>query len=231
MSKLLYTNGLHGVNWASDTIKVLLERSTSAYTPNIDHDFLDAFTGGGGVEVTVASYARQSLASKAKAADDTKNQMEYDAADIAFGNLESGQIAKAMILYKQVGGNDASPEDDVLIAYDDGKIDVVLAANATSGDTLIWVQPLEADVPAGATLNFGSGATATIGAAASRGARSLSVSAIAANATAGAVSNSVATTSIFASAFGGAVLQGGPFSVQWHGDGLIILTQRGLFAT
>lgn len=231
MSKILYTNGLHQINWASDTIRVLLERSTSGYTPDRDHDFLDSFTGGGGVEITVASYARQSLANKAKAADDTKNQMEYDADDIAFGNLESGQIARAMILYKQVGGNDATPEDDILIAYDDGKIDVVLAADASAGATGIWVQPLEADIPSGATLNFGGGATATVQANASRGARSLSVSALGANASAGATSASVATTSIFASSFGGAVLQNGPFSVQWHGDGLIVATQRGLFAT
>ena len=225
MSRKIYPNGIRNINWASDTIRALLERSTSTYVPNIDHDYLDDFTGGGGVEISVASYARQSLASKAVAYDSTKNQVEYDAADLAFGNLESGQTVKALILYRQVGGDDTTPANDDLILYDDGKVDVVLAADAANGATLIWVQPLEANIPSGTSLNFGGGATGTTTAPASRGDRSIAVSALAAGASAGATSSDVATDSILPAA-----LQNGPFSVQVHADGFYILTQRGLFA-
>jgi len=226
MSRLIYTNGLHQVDWASDVLRILLERSTSSYSPDRDHDFLSSFTGGGGVEISVASYARKTLANAAKNVDDTKNQMEYDCDDVAFGSLESGQTVKSLMIYKQVGGSDATPADDPLIYRDDGKIDVVLAADAAINDTTLWVEPIEADIPSGSALDFGGGATCTLSSGASRGDRSLSTSAIAAAATAGDVSSDVDTDSILP-----AVLQNGPFNVQINADGLIILTQRGLFAT
>ena len=225
MARLIYPNGLRQINFASDVIRALLERSTSAYAPNIDHDFLDDFTTGGGVEISVASYARQTLGSKAVAYDASKNQVEYDCADLAFGNLEAGQTVKSLIIYRQVGGDDSTPGNDDLILRDDGKIDVVLAANAANGATSIWVQPLEANIPNGTALDFGGGATGSLTAGASRGDRNLAVSALGAAASAGATSSDVATDSILP-----AILQNGPFSVQIHADGLYLLTQRGLFA-
>lgn len=225
MSRLIYPNGIRNINWASDTIRALLERNTSAYTPSIDHDYLDDFTGGGGVEISVASYARQSLANKAVAYDAAKNQVEYDADDLAFGNLEAGQTVEALILYRQVGGDDSTPANDDLILYDDGKVDVVLAADAALGATEIFVQPLEANIPSGTALDFGGGATCTTTSAASRGDRSIAVTALAAAGDAGDTSANVATDSILPAA-----LQNGPFSVQVHADGFYILTQRGLFA-
>lgn len=226
MARILYPEGFSNIDWASDTIRMLLERDTSAYTPNIDHDFLDDFTTGGGVEITVATYARQSLAAKAKAYDSAKDQVEYDCNDVAFGNLEAGQTVKAFIVYRQVGGDDSTPANDDLILYDDGKIDVVLAADASGAATTIYVEPLEADVPTGTALDFGGGATCTFNGAASRGDRQLTVTALGAGATAGDVSTDVDTTSILP-----AVLQNGAFNVQINADGLIILTQRGKFAT
>jgi len=223
MSRILYTRGLKEVNFASDTIRVLLERSTSTYSPDRDHDYVDDLTNL--VEITVASYARKTIGGAAANLDDTKDQVEFDGNDVEFGNLEAGQTVLAAIAYKQVGGDDSTPEDDVLLWYDDGKIDVVLAADASLNDTLIWVEPIEADIPNGTALDFGGGATCTTDAPASRGDRSLSVTAIAAGATAGDTSES-ATDSILP-----AVLQNGPFNYQAHADGYYILTQRGLFAT
>lgn len=226
MSRLIYPNGWRNVNFTSDTIRVLLERSTSTYVPNIDHDFLDDFTTGGGVEITVASYARQTLGTKTITYDTVKDQVEYDAADPAFGNLESGQTVDAFLVYRRVGVDDTTPADDDLILYDDGKIDVKLAADATLNATSIWVQSLEANLPNGTALNFGGGATATLTAAKVRGDRNLAITALAAAASAGATSSNVATDSILP-----ATLQNGPFNIQLHADGLIILTQRGLFST
>lgn len=220
---LIYPRGwdvVQGV-WTSGVIRVLLERSTSAYTPDIDHDYLDDFTGGGGVEISVASYARQTLGSAAKAWDGTKDQYEYDAADIAFGSLEAGQTVKAAIYYRQVGGDDSTPGNDELILYDDGKIDVVCAANFSSSATTVYVQQLEANLPSGTAVDFGGGASSTLTAPASRGARSIAVSSMPAGASAGAVASGVLTDSILP-----AVLQNGPFSIALHADGLITLGMR-----
>lgn len=227
MSRLIYPRGFDVINsvWTTGVLRILLERSTSTYVPNIDHDFLDDFTTGGGVEISVASYARQTLGTMAKAWDATKDQFEYDCADVAFGSLESGQTVKAAIVYRQTGASDATPADDELLLYDDGKISVVAAADAAGAATTLWVQPLEADLPSGGTAVFGA-VTATLTAAASRGDRSLAVSALSGAITAGTTAVDVATTSILP-----AVLQNGPFTYQINADGLIVLTQRGLFAT
>lgn len=223
MARIIYTRALNGLNWTTDVLRLMLERSTSTYVPNRDHQ--DVADLSGFVEISVASYARQTLGSKAVTVDDAKDQTEYDAGDVAFGNLEAGQTVRAVVLYKQVGGSDATPADDPLLLYDDGKISVVLAADAALSATTLWVEPLEDDVPNGTALDFGGGATCTTTGAASRGDRSLSVSALAAARTAGNTAEA-ATGSILPAA-----LQNGPFNYQVHADGLIIATQRGLFAT
>ena len=226
MGRIIYPNGWRKVDFLTDVIRVHLVRSTSSYVPNVDHDFLDDFTGGGGVFISVASYVAQTLASKAITYDTVKNQVEYDAADPAFGSLESGQTVKAILVVRQVGGDDTTPADDDLILYDDGLIDLTLAADAALNATTIYVDPLEADIPNGKSLDFGGGATCDVNAAASRGDRKLTTTAIAAAGTNGDISAGVETDSILP-----AVLQNGPFNLQLHGDGLIVETNRGLFAT
>ncbi len=105
------------INWASAVVRVMLERSTSTYTPNKDHDFVSDLTGF--VEISVASYARQTAANKAVNVDDANDRVELDLDDVSFGNLETGQTARALVLYLQTGGNDSTPNDDALIAYID----------------------------------------------------------------------------------------------------------------
>ncbi len=227
MSRILFARNLRLVDWTSDVIRCFLERSTSAYTPDIDDQYLDAFTGGGGVEISVASYSRQTIASPTEAYDATKNQLELSGAAVAFGNLESGQTVKAVGLYRQIGGDDTTPANDELLLYDDGKVDVVLAADVAISGTTLWVEPLEANLPNGTALDFGGGKTCSLTVAASRGDRELSVTNIAAAADAGDRSEA-ATDSILAPS--GAILQNGPFNINPHADGLMLFTQRGLFA-
>lgn len=102
---------------AGTVVRCMLERSTSTYTPNKDHDFVSDLTGF--VEISVASYARQTVATKAVNIDDANDRVELDFDDISFGNLESGQTVDALIFYMQTGGSDATPADDTLIAYVD----------------------------------------------------------------------------------------------------------------
>lgn len=81
------------------------------------------------VEITVASYARQTVASKAVNIDDANDRVEWDFADISFGNLETGQIVLALIFYIQTGGNDSSASDDPLVC----RIDTATGLPATLG--------------------------------------------------------------------------------------------------
>lgn len=204
-------------SYTADVWKVLLERSTSTYVPNIDHDFLDSFTGGGGVEITVASYARQTIGTKAINPDDTNDRVELSCANLAFGSLEVGQTVKALIGYRQVGGDDTTPANDEMMFYYDGKIDVYLAADAALNATTIYVDPLQAALANGTALNFGGGGTCTLTAQAARGARSLSVTALAAARTAGNVSTDVSIlNNILPFALGG-----GAFNVLIDAEGLI----------
>jgi hypothetical protein len=206
-------------NFTSDVFKALLERSTSAYVPNIDHDFLDDFTTGSGVEITVASYARQTLGGKSITPDLANDRTGLFCSTLAFGNLEVGQTVKAVIGYRQTGGNDATPADDELMFYYDGKIDVYLAADAALNATTLWVDPLVGPLANGTALDFGGGGTCTLTALAAKGARSLTVTALAAARSAGAVSSGVAITGNILPF----VLGGGAFNVTIDATGLVQL--------
>lgn len=121
MANMIFTNFLelmadNDLDWETVVLRALLERSTSSYTPDKDHDFLDDFTTGGGIEITVAAYARQTLASAAAAEDAANDRVEFDCDNIAFGNLEAGQTVLSIIIYQQVGGDDTTPANDPLIA-------------------------------------------------------------------------------------------------------------------
>lgn len=128
-AKQLVASGDLDFNAAGTVLRALLVRDTSAYTPDKDHDFLDSFTGGSGVEITVASYARQTLANKAVNLDDANDRAEVDCDDVAFGALESGQAVEAIIVYQQIGGDDTTPADDPLIAYIDTSTGLPLTLN------------------------------------------------------------------------------------------------------
>jgi len=121
MPNLVYNKFKEGlaknIDWSTAVIRCILERSTSTYVPNADHNFVSDLVGL--VEISVTSYARQTAAAPTAVEDDTNDWAKLDANDISFGNLEAGQTVKALIFYVQTGGNDGSPTDDTLIArYD-----------------------------------------------------------------------------------------------------------------
>lgn len=120
MANMVYTkfleqlaNGSIDFDSGSTVVRCLLERSTSTYSPNKDHDYVGDLTSL--VEITVASYARQTVSSKAVNIDDGNDRIGLDFDDISFGSLEAGQTVLALIFYVQTGGSDATPNDDVLI--------------------------------------------------------------------------------------------------------------------
>lgn len=108
MANILYNAGVRdlfkGAN-AIDTAtyKVLLERSTSSYTPNKDDDSIGAMTGL--VEISVVSYARVTITTPTVAEVDASDTVKIDFDDVDFGSLESGQTVKAAIVYRHVGAD------------------------------------------------------------------------------------------------------------------------------
>jgi hypothetical protein len=81
-------------------------------------------------EVTVgqvASYARQALTGESETEDDTNDWSLLDAADIAFGTLETGAIIIAAFIYKHNGAPDTANE--LLAVYD-------LTVTPTNGGTV-----------------------------------------------------------------------------------------------
>lgn len=133
-NKFLAERDRGAINLTTAVVRCLLERSTSAYSPNKDHEFVSDLTNI--VEISVASYARQTVGSPTVTADNTNDRSVFDFADIVFGDLEAGQTVLALIFYVQTGGNDATPNNDILIA----RIDTATGLPAVLGGGAFNVQ-------------------------------------------------------------------------------------------
>lgn len=121
------TNGSADLDSAGLVVRCMLERSTSTYSPNKDHDFVSDLTNF--VEISVASYSRKTVNNKSIVIDDANDRVEWTFDNIAFGQLETGQTVKALVFYIQTGGDDSTPANDPLICY----IDTATGLPATLG--------------------------------------------------------------------------------------------------
>lgn len=144
MANTIYNGFLYGVakqtiDWEVDVFKALLVRSTSTYVPDKDDNDLVDFTGDGGVEITAAGYARDTLANAAVNADAGNDRSELDCDNLDFGTPAAGQTVKAILIYKQVGGDDTTPEDDLLVAYIDTDAGALLPVATAGGAFTITV--------------------------------------------------------------------------------------------
>lgn len=128
-NRLQYRIGNQDLDWKAGgvTIKCLLLRDTGAYTPDPDHDVIDdIISGGGGIEISVTSYARVALTNKSTTLDDVNDLTKFDADNLAFGDLEPGQTVIAAVFYEEV----TDDTDSIPLLYLDGKVDVTAAAPA-----------------------------------------------------------------------------------------------------
>jgi hypothetical protein len=108
VANIIYNAGLRDLLVAAKTFdagtyKCALERSTSTYTPNKDDDSL--LDQAGLVLITVASYSVKTIATPTITAVDASDLVKIDCDDVAFGNLEAGQTVKAILIYRDDGGN------------------------------------------------------------------------------------------------------------------------------
>ena len=117
----------------------------------------------------------------------------------------TGAVA-AQILFKFVT-NDAGSFPAV---WQDGKQQVVAAADAASSATTLWVEPLAGAMPSGATLIFSNGITATLNGAVSAGARNLTVNALSGAIAAGHTAEAATTNGGFPFTGGG-----GSYTIQY----------------
>lgn len=123
------------LNFASDTIKVMLV--TNAYAFNADHDFVNqvsaAEVAGSGYTGGFAGSGRKTLGSKVVNEDDAGDRGYFDAADVTWSGINVGSV-QAAVLYEE-GTSDA---DSSLIAYiDSGGFPVV----TNGGDFVIQWSP------------------------------------------------------------------------------------------
>jgi hypothetical protein len=108
MANILYNAGMrdlfvNGKTLATGVYKAMLERSTSTYTPNKDHDLINPATDFTGfVEITVASYLRKTITTPTVAEVDASDLVKLDFDDVAFGSLEAGQTVKSIIVFRFV---------------------------------------------------------------------------------------------------------------------------------
>ena len=127
MANIVYTYGLGellngGIDMDTDTIKMMLV--DASYTPDKDHDFVDDASAN---EISVDGYARQALGSRTVTVNTTDDRAEFDAANVAFGALDTGETIAGAIIFEDRGGADSA---NPMILYMD------LTNTPTNGSTV-----------------------------------------------------------------------------------------------
>lgn len=116
--------------WLSDSFRWMLQQDTWTPAPDTD-EFVDDISAD---EVSVTGYARQDVTSPTINEDTAADEAEFDCADPTFSSLASGQSVDYSAVYKQVGGDDATPGDDPLLAVHD-----VATTPTNGGDVTLQV--------------------------------------------------------------------------------------------
>lgn len=144
MANLVYTKGIFeifGANTDLDSADLRVLLLKSSYTPNKDHNFV-ADVVASSAEISVAGYARQTLASKTLTEDDTNDMVYLDANDVTFPGLATGQTFQYPVMFRHTGSDATAP---VISAYDVG-------ATPTAGTDVViqWALPANGAILKGA---------------------------------------------------------------------------------
>jgi len=123
-------------DFLNDTLKVALVSDNTAYSfsPDTDTFVGDVLDGGTTAEEFQGTgYSRQTLSNVTVTQDDTDDEGVADADDVTFTGLD-GDTIQAVLVYKEVGGDETTPGDDPIIAvFDDNSAgslaDLPLATN------------------------------------------------------------------------------------------------------
>jgi len=141
MANFIYNKGAEELAKAltdldGSDLRMLLVQDT--YTPNKDHLWVDDGTADDpkSHEVSVASYARQTLAGEAVTRDDANDFAYLDATDPVFATLEAGQTIGGAILFRHTGDDTTAPLIgfyDFSQATNGGDITIQFATPANGG--------------------------------------------------------------------------------------------------
>jgi hypothetical protein len=123
------------IDLAANTIKAMLVNST--YTPDKDDQFIDTGGASDAVDARLSGTTDQTLANKVIGKDTTSDFSYFDADDVVFTAVTTGQTAVGVVIYKDTG----TPTTSKLIAYLDitdtptngGDITIQFAAPASGG--------------------------------------------------------------------------------------------------
>lgn len=105
----------------NETLRVALISDDTNYSFDQDnHSFVSDIIDGGttATEFTGSGYSRQTLANVTTSQDNTDDEGVTDADDLTFTSLD-GDTIQAVVVYKQVGGDDTTPGDDPVVAVYD----------------------------------------------------------------------------------------------------------------
>lgn len=93
--------------------RMLLLRTGTAYVYDPDDNFVADVLTGGVLELSVSGYSRQVLANVGVTENDTLDRVEYEADQVQFASLASGQTIDAAIVFVQV----TTDADSYLVSY------------------------------------------------------------------------------------------------------------------
>ena len=128
------------IDLGNDTIRVLLLNDSTDYTFDPDnHEFVSDIVDGGttATEFGDTNYSRKTLANQSTSQDNTDDEAVFDGDGITWTDLGGSETIQAVVVYKQVGGDDTTPGDDPVVnVLDDSDVaDLPLATNG--GDVSI----------------------------------------------------------------------------------------------
>lgn len=101
------------ISVTADTLKVLLLGTGTPYTPDPDHRFVASVAAS---ELAVTGYTggfggggRKTLAARTLVTDDTNDRGVFDAADVTWNALSTGDTIAYVVLFKELVSDALSP--------------------------------------------------------------------------------------------------------------------------
>jgi len=93
---------------SATTVKALLVRSTSTYSPDKDHTTIQQMKNNGLVEISASGYSRATANNKTVYVDTNNDIVQYRCDNLTFGTPASGQTVIAVVLYVDLGNDNSS---------------------------------------------------------------------------------------------------------------------------
>src|SRR5690348_10717603 len=116
MASIVYNRAKAGfgdgtLDWDSGSQVYRVMLMGTGYTPNADHDYVSDISAN---EISSGGYVRKTLSGRTVTLDDTNDRAIFTATNVTWTALTGHTIAY-VVVYLQVGGDDSTPSDDILV--------------------------------------------------------------------------------------------------------------------